>query len=96
MTIKRKTPSEKLWDRAKEVTEQLKSSPDGAWLFTSNPGAIYSNGWHDGHKAAQRYAKARQSESVKQLARIRKWATTGKSAVLLPEEFDQIINGEWK
>lgn len=94
MTAKRTTPAKKLWDRAREATEQVKSSPDGAWLFTSNPGVIYSNGWHDGHKAAQRYAKARLSEAEKQLARIRRWATSGKSAVLLPEEFDQIAKGD--
>lgn len=44
--------------------------------------------------AGWRAAKKERDSTAMKLARIRKWATTGKSAVLLPEEFDQIISGE--
>lgn len=45
--------------------------------------------------AGWRAAKKDADGSAKKLARVRRWATKGKSAVLMDEEFDQIVNGEW-
>ena len=46
--------------------------------------------------AGWRAAKKDSDGSAKKLARIRRWATKGKSAVLMDEEFDQIADGAWE
>lgn len=55
----------------------------------------YKQGYISGWRAAMKQRQESSAEAKRQLARIRQWATKGKSAVLLPEEFDQIAGGEW-
>lgn len=55
----------------------------------------YKQGYISGWRAAMKQRDQQAAAAKKQLARIRQWATKGKSAVLLPEEFDQIAGGEW-